>query len=274
MNQNNTHNHSMTARPTRHNPYRPTSQAAPAPAADIVATADFQQDRSQYSSPPQGTVHHQLWGHVGFHAYPTQAFIPPAHDDFADPRETGTVRIFLGQLPYAVTPMQVHWIAYYFAGGTVLHEVEAIVKRYPNGTRQPAGCVHATVSRTGFDAMLAGIHKRILFDDTGVWLAGTPPEEAALEAYLSTAWRQMRFKTLPHSPVVVQEATSRVAARHWSGPREQSLSPPPYGAVVSSTTSAEDGLASALGRIHTNSTLSKRCSPADGNRSERRPRPT
>jgi hypothetical protein len=115
MNQNNTHNHSMTARPTRHNPYRPTSQAAPAPAADIVATADFQQDRSQYSSP--------------------------------HPRETGTVRIFLGQLPY----VQVHWIAY------------CIAKRY-----QPAssGCVHAIVSRAGFDAMVAVI-----------------PEQAHLHAY-------------------------------------------------------------------------------------------
>jgi hypothetical protein len=203
---------SRTARGQRHDPYRPTLQAAPAPAADTVAP---QHPNPQYSSPPQGTVHHELWGRVGFHAYPTQAFIPPTHVDPTEAAGAGTVRIFLGQLPYAVTPMQVHWIAYRFAGGTLLHNVSCIAKRY-----QPAssGCVHAIVSRAGFDAMVAVIHKRLLFDDTGVWFAGSPEEQAHLHAYLSDMWCHKRpLHNLPRNPVVVQEADGHVVAQHWRG---------------------------------------------------------
>lgn len=163
-----------------------------------VATADIV---------PTGTLHTALYGKVSFTPYPTTEFAPQVPE--TDGSEE-TARVFIGQLPYHVTDMQLNWLCYTFGGNHMVHSPERIMKKQPNGDRLPTGCIHAYCPTKAVSALATGMHKRLLVDDTGVWYARTQSQVVALEEYVQ-AMKINKHKRVAHRPydtVVVQLAHS------------------------------------------------------------------
>lgn len=168
---------------------------------------------------PEGTLHVARLGpcaaNVGFVPYPTcEFYAPPPVMQKAD-----MVRVFIGQLPYRVTDMQLNWLTNTLAGITVCFP-ERIMKRQdertnrhhgaPMGSKLPTGCIHAYCDPRVAASLMALMHKRVLVDDTGVWYARTEAEEAALNVYCSElkADRRKRPFNRPYDTTVVQYASS------------------------------------------------------------------
>ena len=138
--------------------------------------------------------------------YPADRFIPSPMPETSEP----LVRVFVGQLPYCVTDMQLAWLCHTFGGGSVVCHPERIMKRQPNGERLPTGCIHAYTTVGMVEAMAEGMHKRMLVDDTGVWHAQTVEEFEVLSRYVSAMKtdKTLRAPNRPYDSVVVQLATS------------------------------------------------------------------
>ena len=181
----------------RHDPYR---------TAGMVFYFDDEDVAPASTAPPEGTRHPTLWGRVSFVPYPTTEIQPtmPQADD-AD-----LVRVFIGQLPYFVTDMQLTWLCQTFGGGHVVAYPERIMKKQPSGERLPTGCIHAYATPEAVEMMASGMHKRMLVDDTGVWHAQTYDEFETLRQYIAAmkADRSLRVPNRPYDSVVVQMATS------------------------------------------------------------------
>jgi len=165
---------------------------------------------------PEGTLHaHRLAGQLAFEPYPTTEFftvparLPKAH----------MTRMFIGQLPYNVTDMQLNWLVDMFARSTV-HFPERIMKRQDakisrnhgvdSGTKLPTGCLHVYCDPTVVPILKDMMHKRILIDDTGVWYAQSEQEQQFLHAYCAElkADKKKRPFNRPYDTVVVTEAES------------------------------------------------------------------
>lgn len=156
---------------------------------------------------PEGTRHTSLWGRVSFVPYPSTGFYTPT----PQPEDESTlVRAFIGQLPYFVTDMQLAWLCHTFGGGAAVMYPERIMKRQPSGERLPTGCIHAYATPEAVEAMAAGMHKRMLVDDTGVWHAQTHDEFEVLKAYIAVMKtnKTARVPNRPYDSVVVQLAVS------------------------------------------------------------------
>ena len=161
---------------------------------------------------PPGTLHAELFGLVSFLPYPATSFVPPP-DTIYPSQENGAVlkRIFLGQLPYFITEMQLSWLLYTFGGRHAVTSPERITKRNPKtGVRQVTGCIHAFASAEGLSAMARLCHKKLLIDDTGVWFCRNEEEKAVLTDYCLAMKRDIKLRPWerPYDSVVVQEATS------------------------------------------------------------------
>jgi len=159
--------------------------------------------------PPVGTRHPMLWGRVSFVPYPDEEFVAPSLDASLE-KKGELVRVFLGQLPYFVTDMQLSWLCYTFGLGNAVALPERIMKKQPNGERLPTGCIHAYTTIRAVEEMAAGMHKRMLVDDTGVWHARSDMELDALSSYVACmkSDRTKRVPGRPYDTVVVQLATS------------------------------------------------------------------
>jgi len=156
---------------------------------------------------PRGTLHHTIAARVAFVPYPDRLF----------PSKTPAVskanleRVFIGQLPLHVTDMQIEWMCRTFAHGCTVHYPERIMKRAsPGEERAPTGCVHAYCRPEEVPILIEGLHKRLLFDDTGVWYARKEEEFEELKRYVVSMHRggAPRFGNRPFNSVVVQLATS------------------------------------------------------------------
>jgi len=159
------------------------------------------------STLPAGTLHSKLEGLVSFVPYPTTHFAAPLP---AVPKE-GMVRMFIGQLPYQVTDMQLEWLCYTFGHGGAVYFSERIMKwDESRGAKIPSGCIHAYGDPDIMNGLILGMHKRILVDDTGVWYAQTPEETEILNSYCHELKvdKRLRFQNRPYDTVVVQYATS------------------------------------------------------------------
>jgi len=183
----------------RHDPYRAPGKVFFYDHEDMAPAADEAQ-------PPIGTRHPALWGRVSFVPYPVDGFTarpPPTEADGE------LVRVFIGQLPYFVTDMQLDWLCYTFGGGVVAYP-ERIMKKQPSGERLPTGCIHAYTTLAAVEAMAHGMHKRMLVDDTGVWHAQTSEEFEVLSEYIRAMKtdRMLRVPNRPYDSVVVQLAVS------------------------------------------------------------------
>jgi len=179
----------------RHDPYNNTGK--------VFFYGD---DDSETTAMPSGTRHPALWGRVSFVPYPTTEFRAPS--PLAEDAEL--VRVFIGQLPYFVTDMQLSWLCHTFGAGNAVVYPERIMKKQPNGERLPTGCIHAYATPEAVEAMALGMHKRMLVDDTGVWHAQTHDEFDVLKAYIATMKqdKKRRVPNRPYDSVVVQLAVS------------------------------------------------------------------
>jgi hypothetical protein len=163
------------------------------------------------------TLHKPLIGHVSFVPYPKTevAFANnSAVNSNTDPQEP-TQRIFIGQLPYGITEMQLQWMTQLFGGGVFLLDPEVIIKN-----NKKTGCIHARVKDSQLKALVAGMHKRILVDDSGVWVGRTPQEIQILTQYVAElkADPKKRYPDRPYDTVVVQNATSERQQFHQGLP--------------------------------------------------------
>jgi hypothetical protein len=116
--------------------------------------------------------------------------------------------------------MQLSWLCHAFGGGSAVVYPERIMKKQPNGERLPTGCIHAYATANEVDALIHGINKRMLVDDTGVWHAQTHEECESLKEYVSVLHedRNLRVPGRPYDSVVIQQATSSFnAAAHRRG---------------------------------------------------------
>jgi hypothetical protein len=163
--------------------------------------------RPRPSQLPRGTLHLELENRVSFIPYPTEEFVavPPSLP------KTDMVRVFIGQMPYQVTDMQLQWLCNTFGRGGAVYFPERIMKRdETRGSKVPTGCIHAYGDPKIYDDLMSGMHKRLLIDDTGVWYAKTAEETAYLNEYCHQLKqdRRRRFPNRPYDTVVVQHATS------------------------------------------------------------------
>lgn len=163
---------------------------------------------TQNSLLPRGTLHRSLRKSVTFIPYPTQSFQLPV-----GPAASKHLmeRIFIGQLPYQVTDMQLSWLCYTFGRGVGVFFPERIVKYDESkGGKVPTGCVHAYCRPCDVEMLMSGLHKRLLIDDTGVWWAANEEEQLALVSYCKTMKHdsKSRMHNRPYDTVVIQKATS------------------------------------------------------------------
>jgi hypothetical protein len=155
---------------------------------------------------PEGTIHTALAGKVTFTPYPEQ--YSPSAPTLPKP---ALARIFIGQLPYQVTDIQLSWLCETFAEGVSVFYAEHIMKQdNTRNTKIPTGCVHAYCLHDDVATLIEGLHKRTLIDDTGVWHAEDAEELRALTEYCSAMKtdRKLRVHNRPYDTVVVQFATS------------------------------------------------------------------
>lgn len=162
----------------------------------------------------EGTLHKPLIGYVSFCPHPKTAPIW-APDTMDQEHPEMYQRIFIGQLPYGITDMQLQWMAQIFGGGVTLYAPEVIIK----GGKK-TGCVHARVHDAQLKQLVAGCHKRLLVDDTGVWVGRTAQEIQILTQYVSElkADPKKRYPDRPYDTVVVQNATSDRQQHHQGLP--------------------------------------------------------
>jgi len=195
----------------RHDPYR--GKVFYFDDDDLVMNEAAMTPRSGPTSPPEGTRHPSLWGCVSFVPYPTVEFVAPRVPAAS---EHDLVRVFIGQLPYFVTDMQLAWLCHTFGGSNAVMYPERIMKRQANGDRLPTGCIHAYATPEAVEALAAGMHKRMLVDDTGVWHARSQAEFETLADYTSylKGHRGARAPNRPYDTMVVQMATSTYIPRH------------------------------------------------------------
>jgi len=123
------------------------------------------------------------------------------------------VRMFLGQLPYNVTEMQLYWICAVFGGD--IAQPQRITKTTDKGEKIPTGGVHVMCDETSFQLLLSGMHKRVLIDDTGLWFAENHAQKANLDSYVAYlhTHKKARKAGRPYESVVVQEANSTFVPR-------------------------------------------------------------
>lgn len=199
-----------------HNPYSVDSSKL-AVEMPMYAAAAFPQAHVP------GILHTSLCGIVNFIPYPTETY--PVHQT-TTPREHLT-RVFVGQLPYRVTEMQLSWLCDTIAPGAHLFGMETIIKKTGiKGKRLPTGCVHAFAHPEDVDYLIQALSFRVLFDDVGIWFAADDQQVEALQEYCATMKHNegLRFRDRPYQPVVVQFAVSHNGPRHHG-----SSTPPPAG---------------------------------------------
>ena len=171
---------------------------------------------------PADTIHTQLANSVSYMPYPDEEFFAPP----PTLRKEQMVRLFIGQLPYHVTDMQLQWLCSTFGNGVTVYFPERIVKHSDTNTtssssssskgskssggKVPTGCIHAYCRPEQAEALMDGLHKRLLIDDTGVWYAQNDTELEAVCAHTAVMKkeRSKRPHNRPYDTVVCQLATS------------------------------------------------------------------
>jgi len=197
------------------------------------------QDISRGESPSgpdtwANALHTELMGQVNYVPYPEK----DNRAAFTNCRKDQLQRLFIGQLPYDASPMQVQWIVYQATGKEVF--LSEKIQKW-TGNRQSKGCVHTYCYHEDTDLIINFLHRRVLVDDTGVWIAADAEQHELLEAYCKKMKedKTMRFRERPYQPVVAQLATSNFVPR-TSSPRPDYQMPPQYDEFVKTSASHND----------------------------------
>lgn len=212
----------------RYNPYSSTEARVAVIAAAQTSARDF----AATATPPPAMLHAALMGKVAFYPFPEEAFPVPAAPA---PKEL-LARVFFGQLPYAVTEMELAWMLHTVAAGAQAFHHERIVKKSVRDAtkKMPTGCLHSYCDPREVEALIEAVDKRVLFDDSGVWWAEDAAQRAAMEGYCLAMKENpaLRPADRPYQPVVVQPATSTYIPNLNAARRRSPAGtppPPPYG---------------------------------------------
>jgi hypothetical protein len=213
----------------RHNPYDLLTAVA---YEEQSSGAEDHNSRSESPAAPinmpdfDATLHKPLIGMVNFEPFPQVSREPPLlHFTKAD-----CFRLFIGQIPYGAPASQVEWMVF-AATGRRVYFTETI-QRW-TGTRSPKGCAHTYCLPADYEAILRCLHRRLLVDDVGVWIAADEQQRLCLEKYCGEmkADKTMRFRDRPYQPMVVEGATSDFVPRRPSPPPAEHVPmafPPEY----------------------------------------------
>jgi len=180
---------------------------------------------------PDNTLHRDLIGLVNFEPFPQ---FESRHATPALPfTKENCERLFVGQIPYGTPARQVEWMVF-IATGRHVYFTETI-QRW-TGSRTPKGCAHTYCRPEDCEFILSVLHRRVLVDDTGIWIAADDEQHAALEEYCAhmKSDKTLRFRERPYQPMVAQKATSDFVPRRTSPQPEPTLLPPLYNDFVQS----------------------------------------
>lgn len=231
----------------RHNPYDLTavtieidddaavhyynSQTMTPPPADVSPSREDSPSALHHMMPDMdGLLHKPLAGRVNYEPFPTVARATPQLPF----TKTDCARLFIGQIPYNAPPHQVEWMVH-AATGLRVYFTEKI-QRW-TGSRTPKGCAHTYCLPGDVAAIKQMLHKRVLVDDTGIWIAADDQQEAVLSEYCKAMKedKKLRFRDRPYQPVVVEDSESTFVPRRPSPPPHQLAEdgavplPPMYG---------------------------------------------
>jgi len=152
---------------------------------------------------PPMTMRTDLVGRAVFMPFPEDVYYKGQLRHGAPPRQfrpADLAGLFFGQLPFRLTDMMVIYLFGVLANADVLY-IERIVQ-----DNSKKGCMQVYVHEADVERIIAAFHKRVLFDNTGVWLAYDPYQRAALQQHGDNP--QNRFKGLPFYPMVVERSKS------------------------------------------------------------------
>jgi len=211
----------------RFNPYDATTA--------VVIHCDQRSSRSESPAGPvedrtttlyfENTLHRDLIGQVNFEPFPVfdSCYAVPALPFTKD----DCVRLFIGQIPYGTPAKQVEWMVF-AATGRRVYFTETI-QRW-TGARTPKGCAHTYCLPQDRDIILEVLHRRVLVDDSGIWIAADDMQHDLLEQYCARMKndKTLRFRDRPYQPMVAQEATSDFVPRRSSPAPDATLLPPLY----------------------------------------------
>jgi len=209
------HNPYVTPRRFRHNPY--DANAAIAYEDDPLNVTNNSRSESPAGNVQimdfETTLHKDLISVVNFEPFP--AFAANHANPMLPFTKKDCSRLFIGQIPYGSPAPQVEWMVF-AATGRRVYFTETI-QRW-TGSRSPKGCAHTYCLPADRDAIIAMLHRRVLVDDTGVWIAADESQCRGLEDYCGRmkADKTLRFRDRPYQPMVVEEATSDFVPRRPS----------------------------------------------------------
>jgi len=202
-------------------------------ATAVVFHCDHHSSRSESPAGPaednttffDNTLHQELIGQVNFEAFPP---FDTCHAVPALPfSKNDCIRLFIGQIPYGTPAKQVEWMVL-MATGQRVYFTETI-QRW-TGARSPKGCAHTYCLPQDKEAILQTLHRRVLVDDSGIWIAADEVQHSILEDYCARMKNDklLRFRERPYQPMVAQEATSDFVPRRASPAPDATLLPPLY----------------------------------------------
>lgn len=183
-------------------------------------------------------VRSDLTGFVPFVVYdPTVAMYSGMTLRCAAPHErlrpAALAQLFFGQLPTGTSDSVIVWLCRALAGAEVLY-IERLMKRQQNyGAAAGNGsftedkcCMQVFVDACDAHAIITALHKKVLFDVSGVWVATNADECAILATHCEASHNATLVipgtARLPSRTIVVEMATSTFVR----GRRKQL--PPPY----------------------------------------------
>ena len=154
---------------------------------------------SPFKGPP---LFGSLLGRCRYIDFPSFLFEPLPYTAMA-PDARGLVRVFVGQTTYYTTPRSLLWVVY---------EVCHVIVRFVETMRvHPAGFLYLYVQTLeDRDRMILAMHKRVLFDAHGVWVAQDFEQATALAAFISSERRTIvPMVPLPRESMVVEASRAK-----------------------------------------------------------------
>jgi hypothetical protein len=138
---------------------------------------------------PEGAYHTALFGQCEWIQPPPVPLVDQPTPAFP------CYRLFLGQIRFETTPAEVKWIVQYVTGVQAL-KVES----------RGIGCFLAYFQTYDDMVTTQQLHKRILFDHSGIWFARTDEQSQAMQNYVRQALGRIgRGFRLPKDMMVVEE---------------------------------------------------------------------
>ena len=193
-----------------HNPYSrggPPSPAVPVD-ADVAVSQTENDDVASCTQVP--VIHSTLIGRIPFVTYPTLSGYSERVARRFDRREgrtappRGAQKIFVGSLPRFITKEQILFV-FALANVPVLY----IDRLFRGGRRRNAITTNVYVADAD-DAkrVAASLHKRVLFDNAGVFFAVTPQQVRELNKYTEMValtpearWQSAAYQTTTFEPI-------------------------------------------------------------------------